>query len=92
MSNTLGINMEQLILFYGAKIPYVITHMRAGHGTTRKEGHSAPVPNRAWYTTDYTPATEADLRHNELFEGTQKLENSLRRLEVADTKYKFRHD
>ena len=73
MSNTLGINMEQLIPFYGAKIPYVITHMRGGHGMTRKEGRNAPVPNRVWYTTDYTLATEADLRHNELLEGTQKL-------------------
>ena len=73
MSNTLGINMEQLIPFHGAKIPYVITHMRAGHGMTRKEGRNAPVPNRVWYTTDYTPLTAATLRHNELFEGTQRL-------------------
>ena len=75
MTNNLGVNMEQLIPFYGAKIPYVITHMRAGHGMTRKEGRNAPVPNRVWYTTDHTPITAATLRHNELFEGTEKLKN-----------------
>ena len=73
ISNTLGINMEQLIPFYGAKTPYVIAHMRAGHGMTRKEGRNAPVPKRLWYTTDYTPVDETMLRRNELHEGSQKL-------------------
>eukprot|EP00919_Chromeraceae_sp_WS-2016_P015451 GHVR01036423.1.p2 GENE.GHVR01036423.1~~GHVR01036423.1.p2 ORF type:complete len:208 (+),score=11.99 GHVR01036423.1:852-1475(+) len=73
MTNTLGINMEQVIPYCGAKIPYVITHLRAGHGMTRKEGRNAPVPNHVWYTTDYTPVTDATLRRNELFEGTEKL-------------------
>ena len=45
-------NMKQLIPFNGAKIPYVITHMRAGHGMTRKERRNARVANRVWYTTD----------------------------------------
>ena len=40
---------------------------------TRKEGRNAPGPNRVWHTTDYTPVTDATLRHNELFEGTEKL-------------------
>ena len=65
--------MEQIIPFYGAKIPYVITHMRAGHGMTHKEGRHAVVPYRVWYTTDYTPITAATLRHNELSEEAEKL-------------------
>ena len=73
MTNALGINMEHFIPFYGSKIPRVITHMRAGHGMTRKESRNAPVPKRVWYTTDYTPVGEAILQPNELHEGGQKL-------------------
>ena len=73
MTNTLGINMEQLIPFFGAKTPYVITHMRAGHGMTRKEGRNAPAPKRVWYTTDHTSVDKAILQRNELHEGGQKL-------------------
>ena len=49
MTNALGINMEHFIPFYGSKIPCAITHMRAGHRMTRKEGRNAPVPQRMWY-------------------------------------------
>ena len=65
--------MEHLMPSYGAKIPYVITHMRAGHGMTRKESRNAPVPKRVWYTTDYTPVDKANLQRHGLREGSRKL-------------------
>ena len=65
--------MEHLMPSYGAKIPYVITHMRAGHGMTRKESRNAPVPKRVWYTTVYTPVDKATLQRNELHKGDQKM-------------------
>ena len=73
--------MKQIIPYYCAPIPYVITHRRAGHGMTRKEGcigRNAEVPRRVWYTPDYTPITAATLLDNVRFpalgyEATQDL-------------------
>ena len=73
--NFLGLNLEQVIPFYGeAKIPFVITHMRAGHGMTRRESRSDRVPKRVWYTTDYTPVNQETLQTCGLFESAQEME------------------
>ena len=74
VQNFLGLNLEQFIPFHGAKIPFEITHMRAGHGMTRRENRSATVPNRVWYTTDYTPVNQETLRTCGSCEDTQKME------------------
>ena len=74
MDNTLILNLRQIIPFYGySKDPYVITHMRAGHGMTRKEIRSARVPNRVWYTTDNTPVKRDTVQSCSFFENTYKL-------------------
>ena len=72
VQNFLSLNLA--IPFHGAKIPFVITHMRAGHGMTRKESRSATVPNRVWYTADYTPVNQETLRTCGSFEGAQEME------------------
>ena len=74
--NFMGINMGHLIPFHGATAQIVITHMRAGHGMTRRESRNSPVPNRVWNTTDYTPANEETLQRSESFADTasQKME------------------
>ena len=74
MNNSLILNLRQTIPFYGyTKGQYVITHMRAGHGMTRKENRSARVPNRVWYTTDYTPVNQGTLQSCGFFENTSKM-------------------
>ena len=76
MDNSLVLNLRQVIPIHGHakdKDPYVITHMRASHGMTRKENRSARVPNRAWYTTDYTPVNQDTLQSCGFFENTNKM-------------------
>ena len=69
-SNLIHMNVEQLIPSCGATVRFAITHVRAGHGMTRREGRNSPVPNRVWNTTDYTPIDEAMLQRSELFAET----------------------
>ena len=69
--------MRQVIPFYGyAKYQYVITRMRASHGMTRKENRFARVPNRVWYTTDYTPVNQDTLQSCGFFENTSNIKFS----------------
>ena len=70
MQNFMHPSLQHVIPFYGAKIPFVITHMRAGHGMTRREGPSARIPTRVWYTPGYTPINEPILQSYSLYGGT----------------------
>ena len=77
MDNTLILNLRQIIPFCGfGKDPYVITHMRAGQGMTRKENRFARVPNRVWYTTDYTRVEQDTLQSCSFFGNTNKIKKS----------------
>ena len=74
LDNSLILNLRHIIPFYGyAKDPYVITHMRAGRGMTRKENRSARVPNRVWYITDYTPVNQDTLQSCGFFGNANKM-------------------
>ena len=73
MDTTLILKLQQIVPFYGySKDPYVIAHMRAGHGMTRKEKRSARVPNRVRYTTDDTPVKRDTLQSCSFFENANK--------------------
>ena len=85
MHNTLVLHLRRIIPFYVySKHQDVITHMRAGHGMTRKEIRFARVPNRVWHTTDYTPVKQDTLQSCIFIENTNNF-NYLRWFEVAVT-------
>ena len=91
MQNPLVLNLQQAIAFYGdSKDPFVITHMRAGHGMTRRGIRKSTEPSVV-----HNGLHPGQSRHSAKLRFLRKHtqdENSLRWFEVADAVHQLRHD